>query len=406
VGASKDPVGKEGLCHLIEHMMFKQRVRGRSLADLFMDLKAIVNASTNHDICSFFVHIPIMNYKPFLLLVRRWLFDAKFTKNDYKNEKTIVLEEYFLRIQNTNKILKHLMQNRSRSYRDVTGTEKSIHNIRFTDVKAFYRKMFNDCRVVVSIDSKYFREARINTLKSLFVHGSGSIYGGEIGNASRHGPWAPDRYPSQCICQPSCLKSRIVVSAPGPNKKTSKVIIGFHGVCIHSKLFFAYEILSKMLGNFNGVLYKHMRVHRQLVYNMSVVNLSTAEAGCFLFSTQTSGDPISVIKEFFHAVNCIRKGRHRNVFKKMKQMHLFNFKTMIHDTLASSRATADFWTMTGTPDFQSAYTEGINAVTFDDILKCLHNLSQPYHVIVNTSKKQVESCKLKLYQIQDLNNNF
>jgi zinc protease len=49
VGAADDPVGKAGLAHLVEHLMFQLRPQGQSLASVLSQLTARYNAYTDYD---------------------------------------------------------------------------------------------------------------------------------------------------------------------------------------------------------------------------------------------------------------------------------------------------------------------------------------------------------------------
>ena len=149
VGSADDPMGKSGLAHFMEHMMFKGP-KGSAPERLMGDVTKIggsVNASTNFDVTSYYEIVPRGHLEHFMKLEASRMQDLPVRLEDATPEIKVVLEEENMRIGN-NPVM--------RFYRDLYATyfrhhpygimpigwRHEIKTYTPQDVKAFHRRFY------------------------------------------------------------------------------------------------------------------------------------------------------------------------------------------------------------------------------------------------------------------------
>jgi zinc protease len=102
VGAADDPLGKSGLAHYHEHMMFKgtRNYKSGEYADIIARSGGQQNAFTGHDATSYFVNIS-KEYLPLVMqLEADRLRELTPTDDDTEKEKQVIIEERRERTEN------------------------------------------------------------------------------------------------------------------------------------------------------------------------------------------------------------------------------------------------------------------------------------------------------------------
>tara|TARA_R110002095_G_scaffold215483_1_gene209845 strand:- start:444 stop:1991 length:1548 start_codon:yes stop_codon:yes gene_type:complete len=102
VGSADDPLGKSGLAHFMEHMMFKGP-KGSAPERLMGDVNKIggsVNASTDFDVTSYYEIVPRAHLEHFMKLEASRMMDLPVRLKDTTPEIQVVLEEENMRMGN------------------------------------------------------------------------------------------------------------------------------------------------------------------------------------------------------------------------------------------------------------------------------------------------------------------
>lgn len=102
VGSRDEPIGKRGMAHLLEHMMFKGTAQfGPGEYDrLIQSVGGSLNAFTSFDMTGYWASLPASQLELALTLEADRMENALITEADLASEREVVKEEYRLRMQN------------------------------------------------------------------------------------------------------------------------------------------------------------------------------------------------------------------------------------------------------------------------------------------------------------------
>ena len=144
-GASHDPIGKEGIAHLVEHMWFQSKHGDLpKVWDVLEELGANLNASTASDWTNYMTVASADSTVPLLRLEALRMENpiAEVTESDLAEEREVVRNELRMRYENTSSTFLYYL--RSKLYpvghpyhRLGIGTHDSLNNITLEDVQLF-----------------------------------------------------------------------------------------------------------------------------------------------------------------------------------------------------------------------------------------------------------------------------
>ena len=95
VGSVNEEPDESGICHLIEHMVFKgtKSFATGEIATLVEAHGGELNAYTSLDQTVYYINIPSKHFGLALKLIKEMAFDAKFDATELEREKEVVVEE-------------------------------------------------------------------------------------------------------------------------------------------------------------------------------------------------------------------------------------------------------------------------------------------------------------------------
>lgn len=102
VGSNDEPIGKGGLSHFLEHMMFKdaQGLSSQEYTRLLGHLGGSTNAFTSYDYTAYYEVLPANQYPVALQIEANRMKNLIFKQNELDTEKEVVKEERRLRTEN------------------------------------------------------------------------------------------------------------------------------------------------------------------------------------------------------------------------------------------------------------------------------------------------------------------
>lgn len=148
-GASDDPVGKEGLAHLVEHLWFRSEHGGmpKTWDLLESEMGCSLNAFTQYDITAYMTVCGSEHLASLLRLESLRILDpiAAVTEDMVRTEIEVVRNEIRMRAENFNMpfftvweyVNKHMYPESHPYHRPMAGDHTSIRNIRLPDVQAY-----------------------------------------------------------------------------------------------------------------------------------------------------------------------------------------------------------------------------------------------------------------------------
>jgi zinc protease len=149
VGSIEEPSGKEGMAHLLEHMMFlgSNRYSKDKFSEILKNIGASYNAYTSYDITLYHFSVPSMSLEEVMKIESdriKWLV---LDEKAMENEKKVVNEERNMQSNSPysafyNSIVPYLYPTTNYG-RSVIGYEEDFNKITINDLKTFYNLWYN-----------------------------------------------------------------------------------------------------------------------------------------------------------------------------------------------------------------------------------------------------------------------
>ena len=324
-GSAFEESGKNGIAHLLEHMIFKgnNNLKPGEFDYKIESLGGMSNASTGYDDAHYYVLVPKDNFRESLALLTNIIFSPSINPYEFEKEKSVVIDEikqqndqpdenlfnYFLsRVWNDHKYGKTIL-----------GTEKDIQKLKISDLEKFHKNFYNARNCCISIagnlSKKIFEEYYENNLPSI---NKDKIYNPKNNNESI----AISGTRKETIKFNGIEFSRILMAWSIPSLKNQRINIGF-------------EILASILSvGRNSRLVKVLKEEKNLVQSIYVdVNggesggLLIIEACCDEINLQKVEDEINeTIQEVKSYKNLTLKELSKAI-NIVKSNYIFNLET-------------------------------------------------------------------------------
>ena len=161
VGAADEPVGKSGIAHFLEHLMFKgtKEAPGKTFSQTVAASGGRENAFTAHDFTGYFQTLAASNLEQVMKLEADRMTNLTLSEKDIVSERNVVMEER--RSRTENKPASLLREQTSAAqflttpYRiPVVGWAHEIQQLNREDAFAFYRQYYapNNAILVIAGD--------------------------------------------------------------------------------------------------------------------------------------------------------------------------------------------------------------------------------------------------------------
>ena len=152
LGSALENSKQKGLCHLVEHLMFKSTTQHTALeiAKALEKYGAKVNAYTTFDGICF--HFSVLNEhfeKCFKIFAEMFL-SKNITPAEFELEKNVVLQEYFMEQDDPAALCENAHYKQYFGLDPVIGFEKTIRSLTLGDVNNFIRTYFTPKNLILS----------------------------------------------------------------------------------------------------------------------------------------------------------------------------------------------------------------------------------------------------------------
>lgn len=236
-GSRFETVGKTGLAHLLEHMMFKgtQKVSGEDFTRIINENGGEQNAFTSHDFAAYFETLSSDHIGLSLMLESDRMSNLVLRESDFKTERMVVIEERRMRTDdNPQSALVEQLESaafQSQPYHwPVIGWVEDIERIKLEDVQGFYKKYYNPANAIIVIVGDFKKDALIQEVEKAF----GAI----------SGPAAPERFTVQD--PPQQGERRLIVERPA---HVGEVVVGYHVPNLAKPDAYVLEVIKAVLSS-------------------------------------------------------------------------------------------------------------------------------------------------------------
>ena len=170
VGSADEPNGKSGIAHFLEHLLFKgtEKLKPGEFSQIIARNGGKENAFTSKNYTGYFQLIHKSKLELVMSLEADRMKNIKLIEKEFENEKTVVLEERYSRVDNNPSALLSEQINTAlymnHPYRRPTiGWEHEIKSLSLNDVMKFYEKFYapNNAIIVICGDVNFDEVVRV-----------------------------------------------------------------------------------------------------------------------------------------------------------------------------------------------------------------------------------------------------
>jgi zinc protease len=361
VGSRNEPLGKSGLSHLLEHIMFKgtSKYGPAALSRLVQKNGGIDNAYTTKDYTAYFQLLSSDRISLSIDLESDRMHNLTLDPKEVLSERNVVMEERRLRYEDDpqNSLFEEVVAAAFKVHpyhRPVIGWMSDIGSIERDDLYQYYKTYYSPENAVIIVVGDVHAENFIENVKEAF---------GEI-------PAGPDRRIVTSIEPEQRGERRVLLKREA---ELPYIIMAYHVPSFPHDDSYALDVLSMILSG--G---KSSRLYQSLVYEQKIALSASADYSgfnknpyLFFFSaTATPGSKISEVEQALHAQieNIGEKPPSEREIEKAKNQIESSF-IMGQDSIYLQAMKYGLFEMLGDWRLIDDYLEGIRNVKAEDIVK-------------------------------------
>lgn len=174
-GARHEGVGKTGLAHLLEHMMFKgtEKVSGEEFSRMIDENGGEENAFTGHDFAAYFETVSSDRIGVPIMLEADRMRNLVLRESDFNTERMVVIEERRMRVDDNPDASLHEQLDAgayvSQPYHfPVIGWTEDLERITLEDVQSFYNTYYVPANAFIVVVGDFSRESLVPELEKAF----------------------------------------------------------------------------------------------------------------------------------------------------------------------------------------------------------------------------------------------
>ncbi len=171
-GSRFEPIGKEGLAHFLEHMVFKgtkKYLTAQKLAATIDALGADFNAFTSHEYAGYYVKAAAKHLSTAVDVLSDMLLQPTLNEEDIEREKGVIVEEINMYhdqpASHVGNLFARMVYQGSGLGHDIIGTKDSVTAIKSADFRAFLSQWYGLGNLVLVLAGKAEVVESAETLK-------------------------------------------------------------------------------------------------------------------------------------------------------------------------------------------------------------------------------------------------
>lgn len=283
-GSRHETAEMNGICHFIEHAVFKgtERRTARDIAVESDRLGGNLDAFTTHEMTGFAVKVADRSLPEAFDLIADLLAHPRFDQNDLDREQKVILEEMKMVEDTPDELLGELF---NAAYfpghplgRPIEGTEETISSFDHATISAFHGREFSPSNLVVAAAGNVEHERLVGLVEKAFEASTADV-------AARRE--APEQSPTPAapilIEQKKELEqAHLIIAAPFPDGKDEDRYAG--------------SMLASIVGGgTSSRLWQTIREERGLAYSVGAGGNTFSDVGVFTIYAGTSPEHLDEV---------------------------------------------------------------------------------------------------------------
>lgn len=274
VGSKDEQMGKTGLAHMLEHMSFKssKNLKEGEFDKIVKKMGGIDNASTGFDYTHYYIKTTSSNINKGLELFKSIMSELLFVESEFLKEQKVVLEERFLRVDNSPEGLMFFSlfneAFREHAYHwTPIGFRQDIENYTTNDLKNFYKTYYQPQNAILLVSGD---------LKSFDIFSAAQKAFGNIKNTQK--------LPTNTVIEPVQKDNRVVVSY---NKsKSESLILAYKIGNFLDESIASLKLIAEILSSGASSRLEKNLVDKDLASSVSAFLFETKDPGLFIISAR------------------------------------------------------------------------------------------------------------------------
>ena len=374
-GAIDDPLGKSGIAHLLEHLMFKgtAAVPDGEFSKIIARNGGTENAFTSFDYTAYYQNIARDRLELVMFLESDRMKNLRFSQKDFDPELEVVKEERLMRTENNPAAL--LNERKSAALwggdhpygRPVIGTKKELPALTLNDAKRFYQTHYAPDNAVLVVAGDITAEE----LKPLAEKYYGKIPPRRTAEAKRQ---FHQSYP---------VRSKIEMRHPQVRLHSlQRAYIVPSYLSEKKEQSFAYAVLDEILGTYRlGKMHKHFVSDKKLARQAGTHYSGFAlDRGTFsFFLTAREGEDLNgaekELDRFLSSVSFTQKDA-----DNAKKRLVADLEYMNDNPESAANLVGSFYVLGMTVDDLKNWKKNIENVSLEDIRKAHEDMRTAAYV--------------------------
>jgi predicted Zn-dependent peptidase len=278
-GARDEALSESGLCHVIEHMIFKgtQKRDAFKIAKEFDAIGGQTNAFTSMETTCYHARVMDTHLETMVDILCDIFLNSVFSQTEYDKERPVILQEIGMLEDNPDDYIHVLLGQAFWGQhplgQSVLGTKENLLRFDSATIRDFFRRFYQPGRIVVSAAGNLVHDQVVDLVGEAF----------ETILQSNH---FPERKPTEgqqnaLVCQRDLEQVHIC--------------IGTRGLAFMDNQRYTFSLLNTILGgNMSSRLFQEIREKRGLAYSVYSFTASHVDAG--MFGAYAAVDPMSALE--------------------------------------------------------------------------------------------------------------
>lgn len=329
IGALWEKLNEKGICHFIEHMLFKgtKKRRNDQINQQLEERGGSYNAYTDYTSTVITVTALAEELEASAEIIADMMMNATFPNDEIERERGVILAEYKTSMDDVEQYsfqkAHELAFNRSPLRYDVIGTEENIKTFTKEQLESFYQKHYIPNRCVISVVSPMEHGTVETMIRQYF------------------GEWKKGTAELADIVAENHLPLKKTTYKKHIEQSTLIYLYTFHGLTRMEEL--ALEILNHKLGeSANSILFRALREEKGIAYDVYSEMDATEYIKVLTIYTAVGEEDVFEAKSIIDA--CIHKIKKREICLDEKNVQLMKkvIKTAVASMLEDSSELANY----------------------------------------------------------------